>query len=90
MGAPCAPQSRTPPLDSASLGSPGVEDIRWFNPVRPGDTLRMRSIVLEARPSRSKPHIGLVKTRWEVFNQDNQQVMHMEGWGMYRRRQPAQ
>jgi acyl dehydratase len=52
-------------LETASLGSPGLENIRWIKPVRPGDTLHVRSVVLEARPMESKPHIGLVLVRWE-------------------------
>ena len=73
-------------LDSASAGSPGVENIRWIAPVRPGDTLRVRLSVLEARVLRTKPHIGLVRNKWEMFNQENEQVMHMEGYGMFLRR----
>jgi acyl dehydratase len=73
-------------LESASLGSPGVENIRWLKPVRPGDTLRVRSVVLEARPLESKPHVGLVRNRWEVLNQKGEEVMQMEGFGMFKRR----
>jgi acyl dehydratase len=76
-------------LETASLGSPGLENIRWLKPVRPGDTLRVRSVVLEARPMESKPHIGLVKVRWETLNQNNEEVAQMEGYGMYRRRPGA-
>ncbi len=71
---------------SASLGSPGVEKVRWLKPVRPGDALRLRVEVLEARPSESKPHLGLVRSRWQVTNQAAETVMEMEGWGMFRRR----
>ena len=73
-------------LESASLGSPGVENIRWLKPVRPGDTLRVRCVVLEARPLESKPHIGLIRNRWEVLNQNGEEVMQMEGFGMFKRR----
>jgi len=73
-------------LESASAGSPGIESIRWTAPVRPGDTLRVRLTVLEARVLKSKPHIGLVRNKWEMFNQKNEQVMHMEGYGMFLRR----
>jgi acyl dehydratase len=73
-------------LDSASAGSPGVEVIRWTAPVRPGDTLRLRLTVLEARVLQSKPHIGLVRNKWEMFNQKNEQVMQMEAYGMFVRR----
>lgn len=76
-------------LESASLGSPGLENIRWLKPVRPGDTLHIRSVVLEARPMDSKPHVGLLRVRTEVLNQHNEEVMQMEGYGMYRRRNPG-
>src|SRR5437870_13883157 len=73
-------------LDAASAGSSGVENIRWILPVHPGDTLRVRLTVLEARVLQSKPHIGLVRNKWEMFNQTDEQVMHMEGYGMFLRR----
>ena len=73
-------------LESASLGSPGVDKIRWLKPVRPGDTLTGRMVVTEARASQSKPDRGTVYSRWEIFNQHGEQVMSMEGMGMYRRR----
>ena len=76
-------------LEAASLGSPGLENIRWVKPVRPGDTLHVRTVVLEARPLDSKPNVGLVRTRWEMLNQNNEEVMQMEGYGMFRRRHPA-
>lgn len=73
-------------LDAASAGSPGVESIRWVLPVRPGDTLRVRLTVLESRVLQSKPHIGLVRNKWEMFNHKDELVMHMEGYGMFLRR----
>lgn len=73
-------------LDSASLGSPGIEHIKWLKPVYPGDVLRVRFEVLEARPMKSRPGVGLIKSRWEVLNQDRETVMTMEGWGMYGQR----
>lgn len=73
-------------LKSASLGSPGIENLKWLKPVKPGDTLSMRLVALEARPMNSKPHIGLVKHQWSVLNQNGEAVMQMEGWGMFRRR----
>lgn len=76
-------------LDSASLGSPGMENLRWIKPVRPGDILHVRSVVLEARSLDSKPHVGLLLTRWEMLNQNNEEVMQMEGYSMFRRRHAA-
>ena len=73
-------------LRSASLGSPGVELIRWTKPVRPGDTLHARVHVLEVRPSQSKPDRGTVKIRTEVDNQHGEQVMWMESFGLFARR----
>jgi len=71
---------------SVSLGSPGVDNVRWLKPVRPGDTLLIRRVVLEARASRSRPNAGLVKSRTEALNQRGELVLSMEGWGMFGRR----
>jgi acyl dehydratase len=73
-------------LESASLGSPGIENLRWMKPVRPGDTLRVRNVVLDARPLESRPNVGLVRNRWSVLNQHDEEVMQMEGYGMFKRR----
>ena len=74
-------------LDSTSQGSPGIDKLRWLRPVRAGDTLRVRMTVLEARSSQSRPQIGLLRSAWEVFNQHDEPVMSMEGWGMFGRRE---
>lgn len=76
-------------LRAASLGSPGIDALRWLKPVFPGDRLAVRMEVLEARPMNSKPHVGLVRSRWTVRNQHSEPVMTMEGWGMFRRRNAA-
>ena len=76
-------------LDSTSQGSPGIDNLRWLKPVRPGDTLRVRMTVQETKASKSRPQIGLVRSAWEVFNQRNEAVMTMEGWGMFGRRAAA-
>ena len=60
---------------TAGLGSPGVDELRWLAPVRPGDALSLRITVTEARRSRSKPDRGLVQTSNEVFNQHGEPVM---------------
>lgn len=70
----------------ASMGSPGIDALRWLHPVRPGDRLRMRARVLESRRSRSKPDRGMLRFEWEVLNQTGTAVMTMTGWGMYRTR----
>jgi acyl dehydratase len=66
-----------------------VDNVRWLKPVRPGDTIRATRTVLETRASKSRPELGSVKTRWEVFNQHGEMVMSMEGWGMFSRRTPG-
>jgi acyl dehydratase len=63
----------------ASLGSPGMDEIRWLGPVRPGDTLGVRATVLEARRSQSKPDRGIMKTVIEAVNQDGHTVMRAIG-----------
>ena len=70
----------------ASMGSPGMDELRWLAPVRPGDRLRMRVTVLESRPSQSKPDRGMTRFLWELFRQDGTKVLSMSGWGMYTRR----
>jgi acyl dehydratase len=75
--------------DAASLGSPGLEQIRWSHPVYPGDTLHVRLTVLESRPLASRPTVGLVRSHWNVMNQDDVTVLTMEGYGFFGRRVPA-
>ena len=75
--------------DSAGLGSPGVDELRWLKPVYPGDTLSAEMTVLESRVMKSKPHVGLVLSRWRVFNQHGEDVMTMQGWGMFAVRHPV-
>lgn len=73
----------------ASMGSPGVEDLRWLRPVRPGDTLRVRVEVLDARPSQSRPQLGIVRLRYEALNQRGEPVLTMVGAGFIARRTSA-
>lgn len=60
---------------TASLGSPGLDELRWLRPVRPGDALTARFEVLSTTPSRSKPDRGAIKFRFEVRNQNGEVVM---------------
>jgi acyl dehydratase len=71
---------------AASLGAPGIENVRWPKPVRPGDTLVFTREVLDARASATRPRMGLVRHRWEAVNQRGELVLSMEGWGMFGRR----
>ena len=72
--------------DSSSQGSPGMDELRWLAPVRPGDRLSATSTVVEATPSATKPNRGTVILRSEMTNQDGVVVLRMVGRGMYGRR----
>jgi acyl dehydratase len=63
----------------ASLSSPGVDELRWPKPVRPGDALSIRITISDAKRSRSKPDRGIVHSYLEVLNQDGEIVMSMKG-----------
>lgn len=72
--------------DAASLGSPGVDEIRWIKPVRGGDTLHVTTTILESRPSGSKPDRGVVVTLWQAKNQHGELVATIKGMAMFGRR----
>ena len=75
--------------ESSSLGSPGLESLRWLKPVYPDDKLTLTHAVLESRAMRSRPEVGIVRSRWEMVNQKGEKVLEMEGYGMFGRRTPA-
>ena len=70
----------------ANLGSPGIDELRWLSPVRPGDELSVRLTTLEVTPSKSKPDRGSVKVRVEVMNQRGDVVASWKGIGIISRR----
>lgn len=72
----------------AMLPSPGVDELRWVRPVRPGDRLRVRVTVTEARRSRTKPDRGIVRSLVEVFNQNDEVVMTQRPMNLMRCRSP--
>ena len=72
-----------------SKGSPGLESLKWLKPVYPGDVLSLRHTIVESRALRKRPDTGMVRARWEMFNQDGDKVMQMEGYGFFGRREPA-
>ncbi len=74
--------------EAASMGSPGMEEIRWLKPVRPGDVLVVMRTIEEARPT-SKADRGLVLSRWDVYNQRDEHVMMMRGYGLFGRNPDA-
>src|SRR4051812_12684215 len=61
--------------DSSSMGAPGVDEVRWFLPIRPDDALSLHATVLDSRVSRSRPDMGFVRFQFELFNANNQRVM---------------
>ncbi len=65
--------------ETISMGSPGVDEIRWLRPVRPGDTLRARFTILECLLSKSRPKMGIVRSKCEMFNQNDEMVMTLVG-----------
>ena len=67
----------------ASIGSPGIDEVRWFKPVRPGDELGIRITILDTRRSKSRPDRGLVNAFIEVMNQHREVVMSWKGLGFY-------
>lgn len=73
----------------ASLASPGIDEVRWPRPVRPGDELRLRLTVDQARLSASKPDRGLVHTRVTGLNQDDEPVVTFTAMNFFARRPAA-
>ncbi|UYN96247.1 MAG: MaoC family dehydratase [Enhydrobacter sp.] len=69
-----------------ALGSPGLDELRWLKPVRPGDTLTGWVECADKIPSRSKPDLGVIHERWIVTNQNGETVMTTKGINMVRRR----
>jgi acyl dehydratase len=77
---------QTRALAACSLGSPGVDEVRWLRPVRPGDTLKATVQVLEQRPSTSKPDRGIVRLHWTTVNHRGEPVLTMTSMQLIRRR----
>lgn len=75
-------------LPQHGLASPGIDELRWPAPVRPGDSLRLQTTILETRRSRSKPDRGLVRTRAELLNQHDQIVLSLVAMNLIRLRNP--
>jgi acyl dehydratase len=72
--------------DASSMGSPGLDDVRWLLPVRAGDTLRVRYVTTQVKASASKPDRGLVWSKWIATNQRGEDVCTVEGVGLLGRR----
>ncbi|ALK97057.1 dehydratase [Massilia sp. WF1] len=71
---------------SSSMGSPGLDGVRWLAPVRAGDTLNVRYQTTQVKASNSKPDRGVVWSKWVAVNQHGETVCTVEGMGMFRRR----
>lgn len=74
--------------NSTSMGSPGLDNIRWIKPVRVDDTVRLTVRVLDKRVSKSKPDRGIVQTRWEAHNQNGELVLTVDSAGLFGLRNP--
>ena len=73
-------------FSACSLGSPGLDEVRWLLPVRPGDTLRTAAEVVETRPSSSKPDRGTCRVKYTILNQRDEPVMTMTAVQIFARR----
>ena len=76
-------------LRAASEGAPGIDEMRWLKPVRPGDRLSVRRTTLAARVSRSRPRIGIVDFQFEVMNQTGETALLLKSAAFLRRRTEA-
>ena len=76
-------------LNSSSMGAPGVEEVRWLKPLRPGTRIRVRSTVLDTRASKSRPDMGLVKMQHEVLDETESVLTTLTSTAMMGRRQPG-
>jgi acyl dehydratase len=74
--------------DTISLGSPGVDHIRWLKPVFPNDTISGRITILETKPSPNRPDVGILKIKSEMLNQSGEVVMQLEGSGLFGKKHP--
>jgi len=77
---------QTGAINHASIGSPGIDELRWLKPVRPGDTLHTEVEVTSKRASKSKPDRGVLYLAWEVKNQTGETVLALTGLHLLRRR----
>jgi acyl dehydratase len=75
-------------LPHNGLAAPGIDELRWLRPVRPGDTLTLQGTILQARRSRTKPDRGLLHTLLEVLNQRDEVVLSMKPMNFVRLRNP--
>jgi acyl dehydratase len=68
---------------SESFASPGLQYVKWLHPVRPGDRLRLRAEVIEARTAAHRPELGILRWRWQLRNQDDTPVLELEATSLF-------
>ena len=73
-------------LDAASMGAPGIDEVKWLRPLLPGDSVSARRTVLESKASRSRPEMGLIRFRLELLNQRDEPILEQTNWIMFGRR----
>jgi len=76
-------------LESSSMGSPGVEEVRWLKPLRPGVQVRLRVSTLETRSSKSRPEMGLTRIRYDLIDDADAVITTMTSTMMLGRRMPG-
>lgn len=76
--------------DASSMGSPGLDGVRWLQPVRPGDTLRVRYVTRKVKASTTRPERGVVWSTWVATNQRGEEVCTVDGMGMFGRGQAGE
>ena len=77
-------------LNSSSMGAPGIDEVLWLTPIRPGDDLTLRATVLSTRTSGSRPDMGFVNVQLELYNADGTRVMSLKAPLMFGRRTPGE
>lgn len=73
---------------SESYASPGLAGLKWTHPVRPGDSLRLRATVIDSRCASSRPTLGILRWRWQLFNGADVQVLDLEATSLFDLRLP--
>jgi acyl dehydratase len=73
-------------VGTSFMGAPGIEEVKWLAPLRPGARVKVRATVLEARPSRSRPDMGFVKFAYELIDETGTAVLNLTVIPMFGRR----
>ena len=70
-------------IDSGSIGSPGLDYIKWRNPVRVDDVLSVVVTILDTKQSRSRPNLGILRWQWQLFNAKGDEVLDLEATSFF-------